>query len=253
MFDRVVCISLARRSERWDQFLHGLPSDWPFARPKRVRAVDGHMAKPPTAFLPSTIGLAPQLQLAGLIPPALVGHHGVRMAGVWGCYRSHLRVIEDALTDDCDSVLVFEDDAIFGQRFAQRVERFLSGVPSDWDQIYLGGQHLNTDTSPPEAVNETVLRCHSVNRTHAYALRRTALLDLYQMLSVLPDDPQDAQDLHVDHRLGRWHASNNWNIYAPHQWLVGQRAGDSDTGGLSHKCQTGAWWNDFPIAEGVAC
>lgn len=248
MFDRVVCISLARRSERWEQFQQGLPVDWPFPRPKRVRAVDGNQANPPIAFAPATIPVMAGLHIGGIIPE---GVQVARMSGAWGCYRSHLRVIEDALTDGCEAVLVFEDDAVFATDFSERAKCFVEAVPVDWHQIYLGGQHLGTDSNPPEMVNEDVLRCRNVNRTHAYAIRRSMMRDVYRTLSSLPKDPQDAQDLHIDHRLGRMHASGKWNIYAPRQWLVGQRSGQSDTGGRS--CGSGVWWNDFHVAETVPC
>lgn len=249
MFDRVVCISLAHRPERWEQFQRGLPADWPFPRPKRMRAVDGRKAKPPTTFAPASIPIAAMLQIAGLIPDSL---QVARMAGVWGCYRSHLRVIEDALTDDCEAVLIFEDDAIFAPGFSKCAEQFMNTVPTDWHQIYFGGQHLDADSNPPVALNDTVLRCRNVNRTHAYALRRSMMVDVYRVLSALPEDPQDVQDLHLDFRFGRLHANGTWNVYAPHQWIVGQRGGHSDTGALEHKVATN-WWNTFPVTETVPC
>ncbi len=246
MFDRVVCISLARHPERWEQFQRGLPADWPFARPKRLRAVDGLKARPPTTFAPATIPIAQLLQISGHIPDAL---QVTRMGGAWGCYRSHLRAIEDALTDDIEALLVFEDDAVFASDFAAQAEDFMHIVPADWHQVYFGGQHLDV----PKAINDTVLRCHNVNRTHAYAIRRSMMRDAYRILSALPEDPQDAQDLHLDHRFGRLHASGKWNIYAPRQWLVGQRSGRSDTGGPGCESEAGEWWNDFPVGEPVPC
>ena len=37
--------------------------------------------------------------------------------GAWGCYRSHLQILEHCYNSGCESYLVFEDDAIFRPDF----------------------------------------------------------------------------------------------------------------------------------------
>src|SRR5262245_46044684 len=112
----VVCINLKRREERWKAFQERLPGDWPFRKIVRFPAIDGRACVPPPWWKES--------------------------AGAWGCYRSHLRVVEDCLNNDLESVLVLEDDAEFPPTFAADAAEFLRHVPDDWDMLYLGGQLL---------------------------------------------------------------------------------------------------------------
>lgn len=223
MFSRVYCLNLARRPDRWAQFQAGLPADWPFPTPQRYEAVDWKMAKPPDGYLGK---------------------------GGWGCYRTHLRIWEDALCQGLESILVFEDDAIFAEPFVPRWQSFIEVLPPDWDGLYLGGQHLHTSRIPPVVVarngdEQGCIRCKNVNRTHAYAMRRRMFDAAYRELVAMPDSKQENMH-HIDHRLGQIHESNRFSIYAPWRFIVGQRAGVGD---VNPRSQIEHWWNQFPIVE----
>ena len=94
-FERVVCVSLARRPDRWEEFSDRVPDDWPFKKIERYDAVDGQKSPAPTWFRPGN--------------------------GAWGCYKSHLNILEECLQDDIESCLFIEDDAIFCDGFTQHV------------------------------------------------------------------------------------------------------------------------------------
>lgn len=227
MFRHVVCINLDRRPQRWERFLEAIPSLGWYMNMVRYPAVDSRLAKPPPWF-----------------------SDACPHPGAWGCLRTHLRIWEDALTQGWDNVLVFEDDAIFCDDFAAKFSEFMDAVPDDWDQIYLGGQHLyaldkNGDTrhgfsSPPQAVNEYVLRCQNVNRTHAYAMRPSMMQAASDTCALLPPGLPNSRSYHVDFRLGSLHSTHK--VYAPTQWLVGQEHGKSDVLG-GRKDRTRKWWN----------
>lgn len=173
MFDHVVCINLDRRPERWERFR----KQWPLRSlgPTRYSAVDSRLAKPPPWF--------PEV-----CPDP----------GAWGCLRTHVRIWEDALSGGWDSVLVFEDDAILRDDFTAKFSEFMNAVPSDWEQIYLGGQHLFVEESagkqrhngspPPQAIDDKqiVVRCFRVNRTHAYAMRPSMMRAALDSCALLP-------------------------------------------------------------------
>jgi len=215
MFDQVVCINLPRRRDRWLRFERELPEDWPFGKPVRAMGVDGLQVPMPAPGWPP---------------------------GAWGCMRSHLRVWEDALAWGVESLLVFEDDALFCEDFAVRTKAFLDHVPDDWDQLYFGGEHMPRAPSP-EGVNDYVLRCQDVNRTHAYAMRRRMLEAAYSMLCCFPDkgfEMRTRLDYHVDNKFGELHRGGEFNVYAPRDWLVGQAAGRSDVTTANPK--RAQWW-----------
>lgn len=198
-FDRVYVINLARRRDRWTRFMQRLPRDWPFKTPERFNAIDGQLCPPPPWWKQG--------------------------AGAWGCYRSHLAILERCLNEAVRSVLILEDDAVFCDGFSERVAEVLRELPSDWGMLYLGGQHLKTETHPPEKLTAHVYRAYNINRTHAYAVRGGEHMRVvYQHLCKRDWNPRH----HIDHHYGLLHESRAINVYCPDQWLVGQADGFSN-------------------------
>ena len=200
-FARVVCINLDRRPDRWRRFAEGLPADWPWPMPIRIPAIDGQRVRHPD--------------------------HWTSGGGAWGCYRSHLQIIESALNDAVRSILILEDDALFPSGFTARALDWLRTVPADWQMLYLGGQHLFAARHPPVEIRPGVYQPYNVNRTHAFALQGDMLQIVYQHL--LRHDWHRRN--HIDHHLGRLHQQRQHRIYCPPEWLVGQASGKSNISG----------------------
>lgn len=192
--ERVAVINLDRRHDRWQAFQRGLPRDWPFPRPQAWRGIDVRRCPPPEWF-----------------------NHD---AGQWGCLRSHVRAIEDALNDGVESLLVLEDDAVFCDGFTGNVRNFFASVPDDWQMIFLGGCHTR---GVRRAINDVVEIPGYVTLAHAYLLCGDALQYAYDYLCRhVPERPE------VDHRLGAFAEETGCAVYAPRRWLVYQAAGFSD-------------------------
>lgn len=133
--------------------------------------------------------------------------------------------------------MVLEDDAVFQPRTVEMLERLMREVPDDWDQIYLGGQHLKE----PELVpgRPFVLRCGNVNRTHGFILRRRAFVKFQQHILHAPDYIAHP-GWHIDHQLGVAHERADWKVYAPAWWICGQEEGSSNISGRSNPR---IWWH----------
>jgi len=201
-FDRVVVINLNRRPDRRERFEQQLSAvNWPFAPPQRVEAIDGCLHAPPRWWI------------AG--------------RGAWGCHCTMLGIMEAALADGVERMLVLEDDVCFVPDLHERALRFLAAVPDDWDQIYLGGQFLVRHHPRYTVVNAEVVRPFEVNRSHAFGVCRRFLAPLHRHLADL-DGHAHFPRLHVDHRMGQLHRTGRFGIYAPVQWLAGQAEGHSD-------------------------
>lgn len=61
--------------------------------------------------------------------------------GMLGCYQSHLNILKDAIANNFNRILVFEDDlkpqpGVFGAV----LEWALPSIPPDWQFVYLGCQ-----------------------------------------------------------------------------------------------------------------
>jgi hypothetical protein len=204
IFERVVCINLDRRPDRWEEFTAGLPADWPFREVQRYTGIDGKLAKHPDWWKQG--------------------------AGAFGCFRTHLRIIEETINSGTESVLIFEDDAIFCDDFAAKCAEFFTELPDDWEWIYLGGQLLDVESRPPLRITDNVFVPYNVNRTHAYGCRGKEFMQvLYRWLNVGSD--QWRQGHHIDHHYGRMHGRAQRKIYAPGKWLVGQRESHSNIKG----------------------
>jgi hypothetical protein len=199
-YDKVVVISLPDRKERLDEFFAKLPSDWPWKRPEPIRAVNGLALSRPKWWNSSP--------------------------GAWGCYRSHLRVIEDALTEGLHSILILEDDARCAPEFNDRANAFYRSLPTHEGIQYLGGQHLKTRLGLPVRLNENCFRPFNVNRTHAYAIRGRSHMEL--IYDYLADLREWKGKHHIDHYYGLLHEVTTRPLFCPGQWLFHQAAGNSD-------------------------
>lgn len=197
-YNAVFCINLHRRPEQWARFTEGYPADV-LGPVTRWEAVDGMKFYPPAWWK------------AG--------------RGAWGCYLSHLQILTHCIQHGIESVLIFEDDAVFCDGFCEKLDAFEKSLPEKAQWVYYGGQHLFTRVHPPERVNDFVYRPYNVNRTHAYGVRGLeAMKRIVQHLT--RNDWRPAH--HIDHHFGRLHASRALETYCPAEWLVYQSGGISD-------------------------
>lgn len=196
-FDQVWVVNLKRREDRLARFWSEINrSHWPFRRPEVFSAIEG-----------DKVGVPKYWQTGG---------------GSYGCLRSHLVLLERAIQDDIESILVLEDDAVFMNSFGSDVAQFLAKVPGNWQCLMLGGQHINSNAFP---VVPGVVRAGAgggIQRTHCYALRG------YEIMQALYLTWANAA-VHCDWVMGPCTA--RFNTYAPDPFLVGQAEGDSDISG----------------------
>lgn len=195
-FNRVVLINLKRRNDRIEAFrLRQASHGWELPEPTIFRAIEGN-----------AVGVPAWYQAGG---------------GAYGCMRSHQSVIEQAIMDDIETLLVLEDDvtwrAVDDESAWGRFRKFMEDVPADWEVLMLGGQHQRH----PISVKPGVAKCTDCQRTHAYAIRRSAMKDLLRLWH--------SCNTHIDHRMGPWLSTRK--AYAPDPFLFGQSAGQSDISG----------------------
>ena len=202
-FEKVFVINLARRPDRLNTFYERLPIDWPFRAPERFDAIDGSRTPFPRWWK--------------------------EKQGAWGCYKTHLRLLEECLNRDIQSVLIMEDDAICCDGFLQKTRSFFENLPDDWNFVYLGGQHLQETVRLPREINEWVYRSFNVNRMHAYGLRGREIME--SIYTYLHDYASWTVPHHVDHYLGELQKTLGTGLYVPRDWLVVQAEGESDITG----------------------
>jgi len=211
-FDRVALISLNRHEKRREQALIALEEQGLSEQCLIVDAWPGNELPPPAWWK------------AG--------------GGAWGCLQSHVRALSEAWQAGCESVLVLEDDCCWQDRAGEMLGEFFEQLPGDWDQIYLGGVHMQ---EPEPLVNRpAVLRGESVNRTHAYAVRRGVIPRMLQHVLYAPDYIEADYAPHIDHQLEVAHRRRDWRVYTPSWWIAGQEENDSNINGRWHPRK---WWH----------
>jgi hypothetical protein len=200
-FQRVYVINLLRRPERLAAFQKQIAEhNWPFNPPILFSAIDGDKVPCP-----------PEFKQGG---------------GAFGCRQSHVRILEQCLMEDVESVLILEDDAQLLPNFSDQAQKFLSGVPTDWEGLYLGGQHL----ASPVAVCPGIVRATDVERTHAYACRGRYMRALYCRWVFTTE--------HIDWAMRNW--QHQFRIYCPERFLIAQARSRSDINGRLNAAQS---WN----------
>lgn len=213
--DRVVCISLDRRRDRWERFERNIrTTKWPFGPVLRFRAVDGPK-------LPQPVGWK-------------------EGGGTWGCLQSHRQVLERAIMDDVKCLMVLEDDAVFAEGFREKVFDFLKKVPRNWDALMLGGQHIGQPKVNPIRISDGVYKCLNCQRTHGYLIRGNLLRTFYKTLVSWKPDMEG----HTDKIMGP--LFSQYNVYAPDPFLIGQDEGRSD---ISGKVLDVKWWPRMEVSE----
>lgn len=226
LFGRSYVINLDKNPERWEEFQERAAAKG-ITGFRRYRAVHGDACCHPAWWRAGN--------------------------GAWGCMMSHAGIVQEAIMDNIDNYLVLEDDVVFSDDFCERLPKIMESVKdSKWDQLYLGGQHLYVETSPPWPYRENVVRCKNVNRTHAMVINKRFMLKFYQHILHAPDyiDKHLKEDLstgvsewfpHIDHQLGYLHQLGFHTILAAHPWLCGQGGGPSQVNG---QVKEEEWWQD---------
>src|SRR5262249_13930743 len=85
-----------------------------------------------------------------------------------------------------ESVLIFEDDAVFDPEFEIKFASFSEELPPDWDMLYFGALHKDA----PLRVSDHVYRITKANSTYAYALNDSvfdSLIELNARAEQVPD------------------------------------------------------------------
>lgn len=176
-FDRVVLINLKRRPDRLEKFTAQAKSVG--LEFERFEAIDAH-----------TENLTPQQ----------------------ACAASHREVVTRAKADGVGRLLIFEDDALFSDRFEPACEVVLSMLPSDWQMFYLG--------SWPHSVipvNQLVARTEGTICTHAFGFKS----DVYDLVIESSMGPTP-----IDNELSIRHGTIR--TYMAHPSIVTQEPGFSD-------------------------
>ena len=190
-FDKLVCINLDRRVDRWDeckkQFeFHNL-------QVKRFSAFDG----------------------------TDIMHHELK-SGEIGAFLSHLEVIKYAKEQGLKNILIMEDDVEFCEDVNKSFFQRKKELPK-WDFLYFGANttlnniHMNPSKSPTKVTNN-IYRMKEGYTTHCYAVDSS----VYDRLLTFHENVTQPIDVLYSSIL------EEYRSYVFHPPLAWQRPGYSD-------------------------
>ena len=202
-FDKIYCINLDRRPDRWEE--NCLPQFEKFGlEVVRFSATDGK-----------------ELNLT---------QGDVYSAELAGSY-SHLKAIKKAKGDGVKKLLLLEDDVVFKENLNELFDEFIVNVPSDWDYLFFGGNHVGGFTP----VSDGIVRLGGSYAIHACAIKDTSydimILHLEKKINEVIGHPEKSftPSVAADYFLGPLQKSLNTYCFIPH--LAWQLDGHSDIQG----------------------
>lgn len=141
-FDKIYCINLDSRQDRWENTQKELEK-WGITGVERYKAINGNDLT---------------IDLKGLLP------------GEVGILMTHLELARKCKEDNLKNVLILEDDVYFSNEIL-KIDEYMSKVPENWDMIYFGGNHHYGEQ--PEIINDKVLKLNYTVALHCIAIKDT--------------------------------------------------------------------------------
>jgi glycosyl transferase family 25 len=136
-FDKIYCINLDRRTDRWDFCLKEFEKY--DLNVERFSAVDGNTDN-------YSLGYPYDNELAGAI--------------------SHLNVVKKSKESNLKNVLILEDDVIFHEDLNNLFTEFVKQLPNNWEGFLFGGNHIGGKLQ----VSPNIGKINRSYALHAYGL-----------------------------------------------------------------------------------
>ena len=169
--DRVVCLSLASRNDRWAKVTESAQ------RSKYLRQwpIERYIARLPDKFI------IPDYWRWG------DSHYATR--------RDHMDILERSYAAGDETLLVLEDDAIIQECFDQAYEDASAQLPADWLGLWLSS---DGHKMPPEPFSAGLVRSTDQAMLHAYLLNRAGMRRVWHHLVARREQIIDGatEDLH---------------------------------------------------------
>lgn len=167
----------------------------------------------------------------------------IKSKGALGCYLSHLKIWEDAIKNNYNNIIIFEDD-VQTDLTLDEIMKYINSVPNDYDIAYL--DYLCLDCTNNIYVNNywNENKLDSITQTSAYMLSKKGIQKLLKNVYVI--------EMQIDYYLSTYAIINkdfkrclaNKKIF--YQGLTGLLGFDTDITNLNCiKCI----FNEFIVTE----
>ena len=110
------------------------------------------------------------------------------------CTASHQKCVEMARDNGWESVLVFEDDAIFDKDFVDKATTCVNELRTlEWDMFFFGGEPASNCPS----VTDNICKTDGIYGAHAYAVHHS----FYDYILQFPNDRHLIDIIYLNHNI----------------------------------------------------
>ena len=120
--------------------------------------------------------------------------------GAIGCSMSHLKLLQEAVKNNLDHILIVEDDITFldPDLFKKQINRFFELHGNNWDVILLAGNNM----PPYEATDDTCIRVSRCQTTTGYLVNghyiKVLMQNVKMGLTNLLNNPNERSQFAID-------------------------------------------------------
>lgn len=137
--------------------------------------------------------------------------------GAIGCSMSHLKILQDALKNNLDHVLIIEDDITFLDKelFKNQINRFFELHGNNWDVILFAGNNM----PPYKIIDDTCIKVSRCQTTTGYLVNGHYIKVLAQNVKMglthLLNKPNEKATFAIDKFWFILQDSSNWYLITP--------------------------------------
>ena len=152
-----------------------------------------------------------------------------------GCFQSHIKAIQYAITNNLSSVMIVEDDIIICNNISE-----LAPPSEDWDILYLGG--ILTKFDKMDATNKWVKGTIWCN--HAYIVKQHMYAPILEFVSSFPN-LEELEAKNIDYMYTEY-IQPKYNCWLAYDQYIIQKEGYSEIDGRV-KWTNGFDWSTFSM------
>lgn len=191
-FDKIYCINLDRRKDRWEESLKEFEKWGLFNYIERYSAIDGSKIKNEDK-------------------------NNILKDGEIGILLTHFEIIKEAKEKKYNNILIIEDDIEFSEKFKD-FKSYYEVTPKNWDMIYFGGNHNVHMGKKINMINDKIIKLDETYGIHCIAIRDT----LYDFILEIIKDKKKPIDVYYAI------LQKSFNCYGFYPSLALQRVSYSD-------------------------
>lgn len=92
-------------------------------------------------------------------------------SGMYGLIKTYLNMYDNWKKSPKENILIIEDDCVFLDGFNEKLEKYISNVPDNWDMLYFGANHNYHMGEKTEIINEKCIKLNNSYSAHCVLIK----------------------------------------------------------------------------------